>query len=153
MSVKSIREKAAFHFRYRWIGAPLFILGLLLFVTAFGSFARTHDWFVLLLSIGCAMLGLTSFGVNHDTAVAYSVELQEQAGFSALQGVMQQELEEDLNWDRSQTLSLKVHPKTAVMLPWLAIAIQSYVFLRLMCGWKIPFAGSVSMCSSFWFGG
>ena len=90
-------------------------------------------------------LGLTSFGVSHDTAMAIVAEHYPKT--SNFDPKVQSEFTEDINWDKAKTLSLGAHVKTAVLIPILALLVQGYVFLRLschidssfveQCGWKI----------------
>ena len=140
-------QKAAFHFRYRWIGFPLLLIGGCLFLFSLSSYRETHDWFVCLLGFGCTMLGLTSFGVNHDTGVAFAL-LAEKETDAPLSSTMRLELDEDLSWDRSATLAIQPTPKTALLLPWFVIALQFYVFWRLMCVLEFQIVGKSDVCSS-----
>ena len=145
-------QKAGLHFRYRWVGLPLLISGGCLFLFSLSAYRETQDWFVCLLGFGCTMLGLTSFGVNHDTAIAYSIEA-EKSESSELTSTMRMELDEDLQWDRSATLAVQATPKTALILPWCVIALQFYVFWRLMCVLTFPIAGKTAVCSLSFFNG
>ena len=132
-------------------GFPLLISGVVIFLFALSTFPQTGDWFGCLLGVGCMLIALTSFGVNHDTAVAYCLLLEKDPSGIVLNHTMRHEMEEDLSWDRAGTLALKANPKTAVVAPWLAIALQMYVVTRVCCKLGIDFRGN-GVCSSFWFG-
>jgi len=151
MSPKKLYKAAEFHYRYRWIGLPLLLSGMGTFLFAASVFPRTGDWFGLILSVGCTLIALTSFGINHDSATAYSLLLKKTDKADKMSSVMIHELEEDLSWDRRSTLSLRAHPVAAVLVPWLAVAFQTYVFLRVLCVLGVDFSGK-GVCTSGWFG-
>ena len=139
-------QKSMFHLNFRWFGAPLFISGLILLGTVVFTWPVTHDHFALLLGFGCAMSGLTVFGVNHNTAMAFAVTTY--PNIQELPKNVRLEIEEDLKWDKAKTLGLKANPKTAIFIPFLSIVLQSYVFVRLSCrlNWQ-----DFEFCSSVFF--
>ena len=92
--------------------------------------------------------GLTVFGVNHDTAIAYAVS--QHPSTDGLHPSVQQELEEDLNWNQASTLSLTANPKSAMVIPLIAVAIQLWLMARLSCHLGFRFVGE--LCQSPWFG-
>ena len=132
IDIKQSNRKAMFFLRYRWIGVPILLSGILLFFSVVTMFAKTDgDYFLILLGFGCMALGLTSFGVSHDTAMAIVAEhYPKTADFHAK---LQHEFSEDIQWNKSKTLSLSAHTKTAVIIPLLALLVQGYVFVRLSC--------------------
>ena len=133
--MKRHHKKIRFFLRFRWLGAPLLISGLLLFFSVVSSLPQTHDYFLVLLGFGCSALGLTTFGISHDTAVAFMVV--HYPNTKNLGGTAKRELEEDLAWDQARTLKLTPNPKTAIFVPFLALVLQSYVFFRLSCQFQI----------------
>ena len=135
LEIKKHLKKIRFFLRFRWLGAPLLISGLLLFLSVLTSLPQTHDYFLVLLGFGCSALGLTTFGVSHDTAVAFMVASYPNT--KDLDVKAQKELDEDLEWDQARTLKLTPNPKTAIFVPFLAIALQSYVFFRLSCQFQL----------------
>ena len=128
------QKKVKFFLRFRWIGAPMLVSGVLLFLSVLSSLPQTHDYFLVLLGFGCSALGLTTFGVSHDTAMAFMVE--HHPNTQNFDPVAQRELHEDLNWDQARTLKLTPNPKTAIFVPFLALLLQSYVFFRLSCQFR-----------------
>lgn len=125
-------KKAMFFLRYRWIGVPILCTGILLFVSVLTLFSQTDgDYFLILLGFGCMALGLTSFGVSHDTAMALVAEHYPKT--ERFNSALKQEFSEDIHWNKAKTLSLSAHTKTAVVIPILALLVQGYVFVRLSC--------------------
>ena len=139
-------QRSMFHLKFRWFGAPLFLSGAVLLGMVIMTWPMTHDHFSLLLGFGCAMSGLTVFGVNHNTAMAFAVETYPK--IQQLPQVLRLEVEEDLKWDKPKTLGLKAHPKTSLFIPFLSIFLQGYVFTRLSCRlqWQ-----DFEVCSSTFF--
>jgi hypothetical protein len=141
-NIEISNKKALFFLNFRWVGVPFLCTGVSLFISVFTTLPDTGDYFLVLLGFGCMALGLTTFGVSHDTAMAIVAE--HYPNTSNFDPRTQKELEEDLKWDKAKTLSLKAHVKTAVAIPILAIIIQGYVFTRLSCDLKASF---VDVCS------
>ena len=139
-------QKSMFHLKFRWFGAPLFVSGLVLFGTAIFTWPVTHDYFSLLLGFGCAMSGLTVFGVNHNTSMAFA--MTSYPDIQTLPKDLRFEVEEDLKWDKAKALSFKANPKTAMIIPFISVLLQGYVFVRLSCRlqWHV-----FEMCSSAFF--
>lgn len=138
-------QKAKLFLRLRWLGAPLLFSGIALFLSIITTVAQTQDYFLILLGFGSMALGLTTFGVNHDTAMA--LVANHHPNTSRFEASLQKEFEEDLRWDTAKTLSLKAHTKTALFVPILAVLLQGYVFTRLSCALHANFA---NVCSE-WF--
>ena len=140
-------RKAMFHLRFRWLGAPLFFSGCIIFFLVVTTFSQTYDYFSLLLSFGCVMSGLTVFGVNHNTAMALAA-----TQFPDLQKLpepLRKEMEEDLAWDQAKTLSLRPNPKTSLVIPLISILLQGYVIVRLSC--HVDMKWFAEQCKDFSF--
>ena len=148
MKTEQIHKKALLHLRLRWLGLPLFFSGLILFCLVLTSLPMSRDYFALLLGFGSAGSGLTIFGVNHDTAMAYAVS--EYPDTEGLHPSLLSELEEDLEWNQASILSLTATPKSAFFIPVIAIAIQLWLFSRLSCHFGLNVVGE--LCKSPWFG-
>ncbi len=116
------------HARWRWSGAPLLVVGLVLFFWALQRWgAGGSGWTVLLAVLGTG-LGLASFGANHDTALALALR----AGPEGLPPALRRELDEELARDRDGTLDLVPAPRVALVLPFIAAAVQALVVARLL---------------------
>ena len=111
MQAEHIQKKSLLHLRLRWLGYPLFFSGIILFCLVLTSFPLSHDYFSILLGFGSMGSGLTTFGVNHDTAMAYAVT--QHPSTENLHPSVRKELEEDLGWNQASTLSLAATPKSA----------------------------------------
>ena len=131
-SLEKSNKRALFFLRFRWVGVPILCVGILLFLSVLTMFQHTDgDYFLILLGFGCMALGLTSFGVSHDTAMAeVAIHYPKTASFDER---VKKEFSEDLNWDKAKTLALSAHTKTAMVIPLLALLVQGYVFVRLSC--------------------
>ena len=138
-------NNAKLYIRLRWLGAPLLCTGIALFLSIITTVAHTQDYFLILLGVGSMALGLTTFGINHDTAMA--LVANHYPDTSRFDPILQKEFEEDLRWDTAKTLALKAHTKTGLLVPFLALLLQSYVFTRWSCGMDTNFA---TICSG-WF--
>ena len=123
----SLAKSAVRHARLRWVGAPLLLTGVALLGTAiYQSLLGGSVWTAALGAFGTG-LGLASFGANHDAAIAYAFQGRE----SALPRALKEELAEELDADRNNVLSLRPAPKVAMTIPWVAVAVQGWVFFRL----------------------
>ena len=132
VNIELSNRKAMFFLRYRWIGVPILCTGILLFISVITMFSQTDsDYFLILLGFGCMALGLTSFGVSHDTAMALVAEHYPKT--SDFHTSLQNEFSEDIHWNKAKTLALSAHTKTAIIIPMLALLVQVYVFIRLSC--------------------
>jgi hypothetical protein len=126
MSPEKLSSRSAFHIRYRWVGLPLFFFGLLLLGIALISFPQ-HGIFKVMLCLAGTGMALASFGVNHDTGVAYAVQLQSISRLDLLSPSAKLELEEDMRLDRSQTMALRPTRIAGLIVPWLSLSLQAYV--------------------------
>lgn len=131
-TIDTSNRKAMFFLRYRWIGVPILCTGVMLFLSVLTMFSQTDgDYFLVLLGFGCMALGLTSFGVSHDTAMALVAEHYPKT--TSFGSALQREFSEDIKWNKAKTLSLSAHVKTAIIIPLLALLVQGYVYVRLYC--------------------
>ena len=125
--VKTVRA-AHLHFNLRWLGCFLLISGVLLLsyflVQVFGTGALLH----LILSFVSCGLSLGSFGINHDTAVAYALRARDEGVLLTEHPVLQRELTEDLERDKIETMSLKPHSILSYVIPCIALALQGYLW-------------------------
>ena len=126
MSPEKLSNRSAFHIRYRWVGLPLFFFGLVLLGMALLSVPQ-HGFLKVLLSMAGTGLGLASFGVNHDTGVAYAVQVQSMSRTDLLSDSAREELEEDMRIARAETLSLRPARMAGIIVPWVSLSLQTYV--------------------------
>ena len=124
------------HARLRWVGAPLLATGVLLLLTAGVRSFGPGPVGPALLAVGGCLLALTSFGVNHDSALAYTRD----AG-PAADPALRLELDAALDKDRPGTLALRAAPAMGFVIPVLAVLVQSGVLLRSFGLLALPGAG------------
>jgi len=124
MSTKIVTA-AEKHLKIRWVGVPLLIIGIFLFLCAIREFSYSNiGFFPVLLGVACSLMGLTCFGVNHDTAICLAMEARREDDTLQLSPELQEELEEELRRDRSKTLALQANPTIAVVLPFVVCLVQ-----------------------------
>ena len=124
------------HARLRWVGAPLLATGVLVLLTAGVRSFGPGPVGPALLAVGGCLLALTSFGVNHDSALAYTRD----AG-PAADPALRLELDAALDKDRPGTLTLRAAPAMGFVIPVLAVLVQSGVLLRSFGLLALPGAG------------
>ncbi len=123
-------QNAQFHAKLRWVGAPLLLSGLLLFLTAvYQALVGGSGWTAAFSFFGAAM-SLASFGANHDATMAYAFEGRGQG----LPPNLRDELEEELERDRNGVVSARPTPKLAKVIPVIALCVQVWVAWRLFGG-------------------
>ena len=120
----ALEKQAEKHIRMRWIGVPLLVSGLVLFLIAIQSFWISGSIFPVLLGTACALMGLTCFGVNHDTAICFAMEAQRADDTLRFSPQLQTELEEEMRRDRADVLALQSNPKIALFLPIVVVIVQ-----------------------------
>jgi len=83
--------------------------------------------------LGCFGLGtaLATFGANHDTALAHAVRIHTSL---ELPDALRDEVERELQRDRSDTLSLRPSAVAGMVVPLLCLTVQGYVAWRLLGG-------------------
>jgi hypothetical protein len=124
-------QKAERHIRIRYLGYFLFLSGILLFGFAMWNVSHTRIWFNLILGFASVGTGLSVFGVNHDTAIALAVQVDNNNLSHEMSQVLSSEYKEDLDWDRPGTLALQPHIKSAYFIMILSLAIQVFLLNRL----------------------
>ena len=72
-------------------------------------------------------------GANHDTAMALAFRVRMKGG-DQLTDALREELGTELERDGDAVARLKAAPRIALVLPLVAIAVQTWVFLRLTGG-------------------
>lgn len=120
---------AARHASLRWAGAPLLVLGVLLFLAALLMVARGQPWTAIphgLLSTG---LGLAAFGANHDAALTLALQARREK--QPLPPALSDELDAELARDRVATLGLRASPGVALAMPAVALVVQAWLAWRL----------------------
>ena len=121
------------HIKIRWIGVPFFITGIVLFLIAIQEYRYTGVFFPILLGMASTLMGLTCFGVNHDTAICLAMEAQREDDTLQFSEQLQRELDEELQRERSKTLALQSSPKIAFVLP-IVVALVQILELYLLFG-------------------
>ena len=126
-SMSSI-QSARRHLYFRWIGAPLLVSGVFLFLRhAFVVFDLLNLAKQLVI-LGSCILSLASFGINHDTAIAYALRARGEGVLLSNHPVLEQELKEDLDRDKAETMSLNAYPFLSYALPFFTLALQGYMW-------------------------
>ena len=122
-------QAAIRHLYFRWFGAILLVSGLFLFLRY--AFAIFDDCAFVkqLLSLATCVFALASFGVNHDTAVAYALRSQEEGVMLSDYPMLNQELKEELDKDRREAALLKPFPIVSYVLPSCTLILQCYLWL------------------------
>ena len=129
MNSKAIQQ-AENHIRLRWIGVPFLAIGILLFLTALQHFLRSGSFFPVLLGLASSLMGLTCFGVNHDTAVSLAMQAKREDEDIKFSEQLEREVEDELSRDRASALSLQSNPVVGKVLPivvCIVIGIEVYL--------------------------
>ena len=120
----SLVQRANRHIRIRWAGAPLFATGLVLFLFAFQQAMKGGEWFFVLLGMACTLMGLTCFGLNHDTAISLALEARQLDETVEFSDELDRELKEELARDTAGAFALQGNPRLAFFLPVVVILLQ-----------------------------
>jgi hypothetical protein len=112
------------HARLRWIGAPLLLTGLITVGLCTARYLEGYAGYPILFGFMGTGLGLAAFGVNHEATIALAISLKNQ-GSEPLPESLAKELGEEMARDRENTLSLQAFPKTALLMPMIALAVQA----------------------------
>ena len=132
MSAESDLSTARRHAMWRWSGAPLLLSGILLLLAALAGVIQGGSGFTAMLGMfGCG-LSLASFGANHEAAVASALRARQQG--ADLPERIARDLDEELARDRAGTMGLRASPRIALVLPFVAVMVQSGVVWRLIGG-------------------
>ena len=123
-------QRAVFHSRLRWIGAPLLFTAVcLLGYALFQSMVGGSGWTVA-FAVFATAISLASFGANQDATMAYAF-----AGRGAgLPVSLRDELEEELERDRDGVVGARPAPKLGIVIPIIAVLVQLWVAWRLFGG-------------------
>lgn len=140
-SIRADARSAAFHAQLRWIGAPLLVSGGILFFWALGMVPLGAPAWLLLLTMVGALMGLTCFGVNHDTAIALALRVHQarqerEDSEPILSAALDQELNEELTHNRDAVLAMRAVPLAGIFLPLVAVGLQGGVcwYLAVLSG-------------------
>ena len=118
------------HARLRWVGAPLLLSGVSLIAYAvYGWLTGGSGWTVAASFFGTG-LALASFGANHDAAMGYALLAQD----AGLPPTLQDELEAELVRDRAGVMKVRPAPTIGMVMPVVAIGVQTFVLWRLLAG-------------------
>lgn len=132
MTNSTIIEKQAYtHLRLRWIGTPFFALGLLWLLVAVQQAADGGAWFPVMISFASSMMGLTCFGLNHDTVIQLALQVRSEQPEYVFDNPLQREVTEELNRDYANALSLSGHPTLGKVLPVITLSVHALVFYLL----------------------
>ena len=112
------------HARLRWLGAPLLLTGLTTVGLCAARYLEGQAGYPILFGFLGTGLGLAAFGVNHEATIALALSFTKQ-GSEALPESLVKELEEEMERDRESTLGLQAFPKTALVMPLIALAVQA----------------------------
>lgn len=129
-TLKEIEAKAMRHLQIRWVGAPFFALGIVWLFVALSSI-KADGWFPVMLGFASTMMGLTCFGLNHDTAIELALQVRTQEAEYVFSPPLQQELEAELNRDYANALSLSGHPILGILLPVITLCVHGTVVYLL----------------------
>ena len=123
-------QRALFHARLRWVGAPLLCTAVcLLGYAIYQSLVGGSGWTVAFSVFGAA-LSLASFGANQDATMAYAFAGRDEG----LPPSLREELQEELERDRNGVVSARPTPKLAMAILVVAICVQLWVAWRLFGG-------------------
>lgn len=125
-------QRATLHARLRWVGAPLLLTGLLLFLAALTQAIGPAPWTLVPHALLGSGLALASFGANHDTALALAQRMVE-AGHRP-PAPLDEELAAAVAADRAGTLALRPAPTVGLVIPVLALLVQLGLGWRLVGG-------------------
>ncbi len=125
--LKTVRS-AHIHFNLRWLGAILLVSGIVLLLNFVSQLFTGGSVLTAIFSFVSCGLSLGSFGINHDTAIAYAVQAKNEGISLSEHPVLETELNEDLNRDRSQTLSLKPHSILSYLIPFITLLLHGYLW-------------------------
>ena len=131
---KSLVDTANRHILLRWVGVPFFVTGLLLLFSAFHQALYGGNWFYILIGLACSLMGLTCFGLNHDTAISLAIESRKQNEDIIFSEQLERELQIELERDKAGALGLQGNPKLALFLPILVLGVQ--LFEAYLLFWK-----------------
>ncbi|MED5370511.1 MAG: hypothetical protein VX899_05845 [Myxococcota bacterium] len=116
------------HRTLRWMGVPLFWLGVLGILTAlYARFAAEGAWGGVMLYVAATGLSLGTFGLHNDTALAMLLRAP-----SLPAGPAKAELDAELRADRLAVNALSPSPKASYAATALAFALHAAAAWKLM---------------------
>lgn len=127
--------RADHHSRLRWVGIALFSAAVVVFVGGVAAIAAGHAPFrTVFLCIFAVGLSLGSFGTNDDTTLHALAELARRGGLPP---------RHQAEWERERAVrgarlsTIHAHPKTAWILPPLAVAALCLAAWRVGAAWGL----------------
>lgn len=129
--VQQNEQKAQKHMQLRWIGAPFFLFGLVWLMLAFQQAVSGGTWFLVMIGFASSMMGLTCFGLNHDTAIQIALQIRSQQPEYVFNNPLQREVSEELNRDYANALSLSGHPTLGKVLPVITLMVHGLMIYLL----------------------
>ena len=124
-------KRAELYMKIRWVGVPFFVLGALWCTLAIQRAIQSGEYFVIMIATASCLMGLTCFGLNHDTGIQLAIELKENDPSQSLGAQTERELKEEMSRDVAQALAIKGHPKLAVVVPVLTLCVHALVMWML----------------------
>lgn len=131
IDLKILEQQAMKHIMLRWVGTPLFILGLFWLFTAFRMAVQNGTWYPVMIAFASSMMGLTCFGLNHDTAIELSMKIRSQDSEFVFQEPLQREVSEEVERDYANALALSGHPTLGIVLPVITVLVHGLVVYLL----------------------
>ena len=128
MSSPSNLTKVRLHNKLRLLGIPLFLGGLVGFITAITLvYQGNATWHLILWCFGATLTGLATFGNHNDNAIAWMLLCER----TDLSETNRRELESELTHDRAGVLASKPTPKLAAFITCFALLLQSVAGYKL----------------------
>ena len=124
MTIKTTKQEAEFFIQLRWIGAPFFILGAIWFLFAMQQASQGGTWFAVGLGLASCLMGLTCFGLNHDTAIEQALKYRKEDPSCIFSEQLEREISYELHKDTAQALALKGHPTLGKVLPLIVLCVH-----------------------------
>ena len=128
---QQVVKQAIKHIRLRWVGAPFFLLGMVWLIAALQQALGGGSWFPVMLGFASSMMGLTCFGLNHDTAIQLALQVRNHQPDFVFESPLQREVTEELNRDYANALSLSGHPTLGMILPVITFVVHGVVVYLL----------------------
>ena len=117
-------QQAERHIVYRWVGAPLFGFGCVWLILALQNAFNTGVWYPVMLGMASCLMGLTSFGINHDTAIQLALDVRREDPEVVFSASLHREVTEELSRDYAHALSISGHPTLAMVIPVITLAVH-----------------------------
>ncbi|MCB9758322.1 MAG: hypothetical protein H6739_00640 [Alphaproteobacteria bacterium] len=113
------------HAQLRWVGVPLFGLGLLGLVGAAMLGVTTEaGWDGVMLYIATSGLSLATFGTHNDTALAMAFRASSAGALS--DEALRRELDEEIALDRRALVALSPTPRVAFAVTLIALTLHLF---------------------------